>query len=181
VFDAHAWVGSTLQYTAAGSMAQANLTNATGAYVDLPLNNGIELPPPPPPNPSPPSLPTSSAAGLFSPLSSRCCSPGRSVVGEVYAVAVALSAASAASSLTITASVVENGVDTGAQHDAASRTFKQPPRAGRSVPAAAAAALVMGRNYSVVVTKGAYAYWSLDVTPGYELRCSLQVRARCFV
>jgi hypothetical protein len=49
VFDAHAWAGSTLQYTAAGSMAQANLTNATGAYVDLPLNNCIELPPHPPP------------------------------------------------------------------------------------------------------------------------------------
>ena len=91
-------------------------------------------------------------------------------------MAVALTAAAAASSRSITASVVENGVDSGAQRDAASRTFKQPPRAGRAAPAAAAvSALAMGQNYTAVVIKGAYAYWSLDVNPGYELRCSLQV------
>ena len=121
--------------------------------------------------PTPPPLPS-----LHYPHAVFCA--GYSVVGDIYVVAAALSAAAAPSSLTITASVVENGVDTAAQHDSPSRTFKQPPRAGRSVPAAAATQLLMGRNYSVVVAKGAYAYWSLDVTPGYELRCSLQVRTR---
>jgi hypothetical protein len=94
-------------------------------------------------------------------------------------VAVALSAAAATSSLDITASVVEGGVDSGLQRDSPSKTFRQPPRVGRAVSAAAAAAaLPMGQNASVFVSKGAYAYWSLDVTPGYELRCSLQVSWR---
>ena len=106
-----------------------------------------------------------------------CALPtGESVVGEIYVVAVALSAAAATSSLDITASVVEGGVDSGLQRDSPSKTFRQPPRVGRAASAAAAvAALPMGQNASVFVSKGAYAYWSLEVTPGYELRCSLQV------
>ncbi len=158
-----AWASASLQYSAEGSMARANLTNATGSFVDLPLRNGID-----PTLTSP--LPTVCQLVLFS------SNLGTSVVGDVYVVAAALTTAVAASSLSITASVVENGVDSGAQRDAASKVFRQPPRAGRAVPAAAAmTALAMGQNFTAVVTKGAYAYWSLDVTPGYELRCSLQV------
>ena len=106
-------------------------------------------------------------------------SSGRPVVGEIYVVASALTAAASSSSLAITAAVVEGGVDSSAQWDAQSKTFKQPPRAGRAASASASAsasALVMGQNVTAFVSKGAYAYWSLDVSPGYELRCSLQAR-----
>ena len=106
-------------------------------------------------------------------------SSGRPVVGEIYVVASALTAAASSSSLAITAAVVEGGVDSGAQWDALSKTFKQPPRAGRAASASASASassLVMGQNITAFVSKGAYAYWSLDVSPGYELRCSLQAR-----
>ena len=160
MFDAAAWASTGLQYTAAGSMAQTNLTNVTSAHVDLLLNNGMS--------------PTAAAAAA---ATSHACYAGLSVVGEIYVVAAAVSAAASPSSLAITASVVEGDVDSGAQRDSASKTFKQPPRLGRAaVAAAAATALPMARNVSVFVAKGAYSYWSLDVTPGFELRCSLQAR-----
>ena len=41
MFDAAAWASTGLQYTAAGSMTQTNLTNVTAAHVDLSLNNGM--------------------------------------------------------------------------------------------------------------------------------------------